>query len=169
MQSEPTEKVLSPKLLSSTSRYFFWAILYSALHLFFYYHLFLSHGPYNSTTRTLLLLGVLLGPCFYFNDLYLRQIWWPYRTEMLRWGGIPAPRTRIHPYDLKRKTLGLPLMAPGMSAVLVAIQIPGNESFSHTRNFWLFLPTIFLLAPAFCFGIYYSCFHVRDDNRLRNF
>lgn len=148
---------LSPKVLSSRRAYLFWAILYSVIHLAICGYMLVIQPPVGSVLYKNLTYAMMVSLYFFLSDLYLRQIWFPYRREMRRRSVVPDPESRKHPYDFKRKMMGLAL-SPGIFVLLAGLHFLWFERYSHNRLFPLVLPALVLLPPITYIGSYKSYF-----------
>jgi hypothetical protein len=148
---------LSPRVLSSKRAYLGWAFLYSAIHLSLCGYLLLIRPPTFSPEYNWAVAALIAGPFFYLPDLYLRQIWWPYRQEMKRRGGVPPRDQRKHPYDLEVKLLGLVLFFAAIAGLVASIRFIWFASLMHYR--WATSLVLTLFTVPWCLiGFYHTYF-----------
>lgn len=154
---ETTDKDLNVNVLSSKSSYLAWATFYSLVHLGICYYLYVVKPAIFSDAYTLAVIALLVGPFFYFLDLYLRQIFWPYWWKMRQRGGLPPRAMRKHPYDFEIKVGGLVLFA-ALSGIVTAMVFIWFEEYSHLRAWGGAVVMSVVGAPFVCIGFYQTYF-----------
>ncbi len=158
----PVEDDLHPLALANKKRFLFWVLFYSLIHIVVCRHLFVVAPPVGSTSYAVVVAWVLVGPAFYFTDLYLRQVWWPYKKEMARLGlELPNFNDQRHPYNVYQKVFGTMFAGPLLFAIGSSMQIWGGETIASTRMYPFLLPIVYLGTPAICFAIYHSCLYYK--------
>lgn len=155
---EKHDEDLSPEILSSKQAYFFWSAAYSGVHLCLCSYLLLRQPSSDLLVVQWIVLGITFGPFFYLYDLYIRQIWWPYRQEVYRRGKLPSERWRQHPYDFKKQVFVVIPFFAGLLACTAAIAFdlfpPVDDQFLKIFALtWCVVGT-----PATCFGLYHTFF-----------
>ncbi len=151
------DEELSPEVLSSKRSYLFFATLYSLTHLGICAFLFLSAPEYYHSLHKFLIWVLIVSPFLILFDLYHRQIWVPYGTEMQRRSNVPPPKLRKHPYKYGRIAVGLSILSIG-NANLAAIVFLWGDELSGSQGYARVVFGLIVFPPAEYFALYHSFF-----------
>jgi hypothetical protein len=151
------DEELSPEVLSSKHSYLFFATLYSLTHLGICAFLFLVSPEYYPSLHKFLIWVLIVSPFLIFFDLYYRQIWVPYRTEMQRRSNVPPSKLGKHPYKFGRIAVGLSILSI-TNATLAAMVFLWGDELSGSRAYTRVVFGLIILPPAEYISLYHSFF-----------
>lgn len=149
----PDEK-LTPRVLSSVFRYFFWATIYAAIFLSLLIYL-ISHEAHRDAPeyqRAMFFLMLFIPVSLV--DLYIRVVFLPYFLEIRR---RKAAREVRYPYDW-RKSLGFLLFLSVTFSYYLMRRFLFFEEFQELAYSWAALPAISIAMLIGYFGFYHSYF-----------